>query len=317
MLYIGKGGAIVRQHLQPTYAKLRDELGGPSSEAWHEHRDALINDLSIEKASDTARIAMTGGDVAHQMALSRSKIDSEVCAILHIYSLISYRLSELTYDVQGQMLRQIGVHLVYLMVSDLASSTAAHGQNSINFNSEELRGWVDREWNSRDAPEMKKPLASLYTYVLERKGAAEDLVKFRTDQDATTRAKETKDQYTLWKAVSADLLRMLRMYPFKVTLLEFLMNLCLVSGLLQLDYKTMPWSSILQKMRSSRIRCICWPDVEGMPLLGTFVSDDLKTHHWRLLYDAIRSTDVFKTLRFERIGDHGMLYHYDILRFDY
>jgi len=86
MPYIGKGGAIVRQHLQPTYVKLRDELGGPSSEAWHEHRNILIDDLSTEKASDTARIAMSGGDVAHQMALSRSKIDSEVCTILHIYS---------------------------------------------------------------------------------------------------------------------------------------------------------------------------------------------------------------------------------------
>ena len=203
------------------------------------------------------------------------------------------------------------------MVSDLASSTAAHGQNSINFNSEELRAWVDHEWNSRDTPEMKKPLALLYTYILERKGAAEDLVKFRKDQDEATRAKETKDQYTLWKAVSADLLRMLRMYPLKDPLLRFLMNLPRVSGSLQLDYKTMPWSSIVQKMRSSRIRCVCWPDVEGMPLLGTFGSDDLKTHHWRLLYDAIRSTDVFTTLRFERIGDYGMSYHYSILGFDY
>ncbi|KAF9503905.1 hypothetical protein BS47DRAFT_1401950 [Hydnum rufescens UP504] len=51
---------------------------------------SALHDLSTEKASDTARIAMSGGDVAHQMALSRSKIDSEA-------------------------LRQIGVHLVYLM----------------------------------------------------------------------------------------------------------------------------------------------------------------------------------------------------------
>ncbi|KAF9516244.1 hypothetical protein BS47DRAFT_1360437 [Hydnum rufescens UP504] len=144
------------------------------------------HDLSTEKASNTARIAMSGGDVAHQMALSQSKIDSE-----------------------GQALHQIGVHLVYLMVLDLTSSTAAHGQNLINFNSEELRAWVDHEWNSCDTAEMKKPLASLYTYILEQKGVAEDLVKCRKDQDEATCTKETKDQYTLWKAVSADLLRML------------------------------------------------------------------------------------------------------------
>ncbi|KAF9518828.1 hypothetical protein BS47DRAFT_1388762 [Hydnum rufescens UP504] len=122
-----KGVAIIHQHLQPTYVKLHDELGGPSSEACHEHRNTLIDDLSTEKASDTAHIAMSGGDVAHQMALSQSKIDSE-----------------------GQALHQIGVHLIYLMVSDLTSSTAAHGQNSINFNSKELRAWVDHEWNSCD-----------------------------------------------------------------------------------------------------------------------------------------------------------------------
>jgi hypothetical protein len=99
------------------------------------------------------------------------------------------------------------------MVSDLTSSTAAHGQNSINFNSEELRAWVDCEWNSCNTPEMKKPLTSLYTYVLEWKGAAEDLIKFHKDQDETTHTKEMKDQYTLWKAVSVDLLRMLHMCP--------------------------------------------------------------------------------------------------------
>jgi hypothetical protein len=110
------------------------------------------------------------------------------------------------------MLRPFGVHLVYMMVSDLASSTAAHAQNSINFNSEELRSWVDREWNPKGLPEMKRPLASLYMHVLEQKGAAEDLVKFRDDLDTVTRAKETKDQYALWKAVSAELLRMLGEY---------------------------------------------------------------------------------------------------------
>ncbi|KAF9516165.1 hypothetical protein BS47DRAFT_1360557 [Hydnum rufescens UP504] len=239
-----KGGAIIHQHLQPTYVKLHDELGGPSSDAWHEHHNTLIDDLSTEKASDTACISMSGDDALHQ----------------------------------------IGVHLVYLMVSDLASSTAAHGQNSINFNSEELRAWVDHEWNSCDTPEMKRPLASLYTYILEQKGVAEDLVKFCKDQDETTCAKEMKDQYTLWKAVSTDLLRML--------------------WSLQLDYKTMPWSLILQKMRSLQIHCVYWPDIEGMPLLGTFGSNDLKTHHWQLLYYLICSTDVFTTLCFEQIGDY-------------
>ncbi|KAF9520027.1 hypothetical protein BS47DRAFT_1357764 [Hydnum rufescens UP504] len=117
--YIGKGGAIIHQHLQPTYVKLHDELGGPSSEAWHEHHNTLIDNLNTKKASDTACIARSGGNVAHQMALSQSKIDSE-----------------------GQALCQIRVHLVYLMVLDLTSSTAAHGQNSINFNSEELRACV-------------------------------------------------------------------------------------------------------------------------------------------------------------------------------
>jgi hypothetical protein len=86
MLYIGKGCAIIHQHLQPTYVKLHDELGGPSSEACHEHCNTLIDNLSTEKASDMAHITMPGGDVAHQMALSQSKIDSEVCAILDIYS---------------------------------------------------------------------------------------------------------------------------------------------------------------------------------------------------------------------------------------
>jgi hypothetical protein len=112
------------------------------------------------------------------------------------------------------MLRPIGVHLLYMMVSDLASSTAAHGQNSINFNSEELRSWVEREWTSTNVPEMKRPLASLYMHVLEKKGAGEDLVKFQKDRDEATRMKETKDQYTLWKAVSADLLRMLGAYIY-------------------------------------------------------------------------------------------------------
>ncbi|KAF9504277.1 hypothetical protein BS47DRAFT_1368904 [Hydnum rufescens UP504] len=90
---------------------------------------------------------MSRGDVAHQMALSQSKINSE-----------------------GQVLCQIGVHLMYLMVSDLTSSTAAHGQNLINFNSKELRAW--------------------------QKGAAENLVKFCKDQDEATHTKEMKDQIT-------------------------------------------------------------------------------------------------------------------------
>jgi hypothetical protein len=67
----------------------------------------------------------------------------------------------------------------------------------------------------------------------------------------------------------------------------------------------------------ARIRCVCWPEADDMPVLGTFAADNLKTHHWRLVYDAIRSTDTMKRLRFERIGDYGMLIYYVIPRFDY
>jgi hypothetical protein len=107
------------------------------------------------------------------------------------------------------MLRPIGVHLLYMIVSDLASSTAAHSQNSINFNSEELGEWVEHEWTSANVPEMKRPLASLYMHILQKKGAGDEIASFQKDQDEATRVKETKDQYTLWKAVSASLLRML------------------------------------------------------------------------------------------------------------
>ncbi|KAF9505412.1 hypothetical protein BS47DRAFT_1368099 [Hydnum rufescens UP504] len=96
-------------------------------------------------------------------------------------------------------------------------------------------------------PKMKRLLTSLYMHVLQKKGAGEDLANFQKDQDEATHAKEMKDQYTLWRAVSTSLLKML--------------------GSLQLNYKSMPWSSILQKM------------VAG------------------------RSTDPLKRLCFERIGD--------------
>ncbi|KAF9504278.1 hypothetical protein BS47DRAFT_1368905 [Hydnum rufescens UP504] len=182
---------------------------------------------------------MSRGDVAHQMALSQSKINSE-----------------------GQVLCQIGVHLMYLMVSDLTSSTAAHGQNLINFNSKELRAW--------------------------QKGAAENLVKFCKDQDEATHTKEMKDQYTLWKVISADLLRMLHMYPLKDPLLRFLMNLPCVSGSLQLDYKTMPWSSIVQKMRLLQICCICWPDIEGYAVrTKAYHLWQIKDHHIIISHDVI------------------------------
>ncbi|KAF9514257.1 hypothetical protein BS47DRAFT_1361904 [Hydnum rufescens UP504] len=70
-----------------------------------------------------------------------------------------------------------------------------------------------------------------------------------------------------------------------------------------LNYKSVPWSSILKKMVAGRVCCVCWPGVDGMPLLGTFSANDLKTHHWQLVYDAIQSMDPLKRLCFERIGD--------------
>jgi hypothetical protein len=64
--------------LKPAYEELQKELGGPSSEGWDDHRKVLVEELRSEKALTTAKIAMTGGDVARQMAQSKAKIDAEV-----------------------------------------------------------------------------------------------------------------------------------------------------------------------------------------------------------------------------------------------
>lgn len=74
--------------MKPAYEELRKTLGGPSSEGWRDHREALVEDLRLEKASTTAKIAMSGGDVARQMAQSKAKIDAEVRLRFH-YPLLS------------------------------------------------------------------------------------------------------------------------------------------------------------------------------------------------------------------------------------
>ncbi|KAF9516419.1 hypothetical protein BS47DRAFT_1360270 [Hydnum rufescens UP504] len=110
-----KGRQDCHQILKPAYEELQKECGSPSPAGWHDHCETLVKDLQMEKASMTTTIVMTGGDVAWKMAQSKANLDSE-----------------------GKMLCPIGVHLLYMMVSDLALSMAAHSQNLINFNSEEL-----------------------------------------------------------------------------------------------------------------------------------------------------------------------------------
>jgi hypothetical protein len=66
----------------------------------------------------------------------------------------------------------------------------------------------------------------------------------------------------------------------------------------------MPWTSIAHKMAVARIRCINWPNEGDMRVLGTFAGDDLKTHHWRLLYNCIHASDPSEALQFEKV-DHG------------
>jgi hypothetical protein len=70
----------VSQYSKPAYDKVREDLGGPSSDAWNDHRNALVEDLSTKKATTVANIAMSGGDIARQMVQSKAKMDSEVCA---------------------------------------------------------------------------------------------------------------------------------------------------------------------------------------------------------------------------------------------
>ena len=54
----------------------------------------------------------------------------------------------------------LGIHILYIMISDLVSSSAAHGRNIVAMNSPQMESWYKVHFNADEH------LGDIYKYIL-------------------------------------------------------------------------------------------------------------------------------------------------------
>jgi hypothetical protein len=213
-------------------------MGGSDSEAWTAETKRLTSVLRGKKVAAGKKMGESGGDVAKVMEQTQRR-----------------------WNADGTTLLASGIHTFYVMVSDLASSSAAHARNIAAMNSPHMESWYKSHFNPDNYT------GDVYKYILAQQLRPKEVEAFEESESRQRRMFDTQDMHHTKSACAQRMRKILDPYvPAKV--------------------KAMRWMEIPNILRGNRVRMCGLPTVDEFPLLGSVLSDRYRTAHWNKMYEA-------------------------------
>ncbi|KAF9511882.1 hypothetical protein BS47DRAFT_1363523 [Hydnum rufescens UP504] len=128
---------VSKSEARNSYAKLKNNMGSSDTEAWAAEMEHLMSELRGRKTVVGKKKGESGGDVAKLMEQTQCQ-----------------------WNADGKTLLNTGIHTFYMMVSDMASSSAAHSQNTSSMNSPQMESWYKSHFDPT------QHIGDIYKYIL-------------------------------------------------------------------------------------------------------------------------------------------------------
>jgi hypothetical protein len=148
------------------YNNPKEEFGGSDNEAWIEKSEGFKTELCNVKTIIGKKTGESGGDMARLM--------DTTCR---------------WWNADGLTLLKSGIHTCYIMVSDLASSSVAHSQNTVAMNSPPMESWYKTHLNPSEH------IGDVYKYILAQQMHPQEVDTFEAGNSCWHQMMETQDMH--------------------------------------------------------------------------------------------------------------------------
>ncbi|KAF9508033.1 hypothetical protein BS47DRAFT_1398156 [Hydnum rufescens UP504] len=235
---IEKDEFVSKSEAHNLYAKLKNDMGSSDTEAWAAETEHLTSELRGRKTVVGKKKGESGGDVAKLM-----------------------EQTQLWWNADGKTLLNTSIHTFYMMVSDMASSLAAHSWNTSSMNSPQMELWYKSHFDPT------QHIGDVYKYILAQQLWSKEVEALEEGESHRRRIMETQDMHHMKAACAQRMCKLLGPYmPAKV--------------------KVTKWMEIPKLLRLNRLQLEGLPTVDEFPLLGSWIADKYRTSHWNKMYEA-------------------------------
>jgi hypothetical protein len=216
---------VSKSEAHKSYAKLKNDMGRSDTEAWAAEMKCLTSELHGKKAAAGKKKGESGGDVAKLMEQTQHR-----------------------WNADGKTLLNTGIHTFYMMVSDMASSLAAHSWNTTSMNSPQMESWYKSHFDPT------QHIGDIYKYILAQQLQSKEVEALEEGESCQWHIMETQDMHHMKAACSQRMHKLLDPYmPGKV--------------------KVMKWMEIPNLLRLNQLWLEGLPTVDKFPLLGSCIAD--------------------------------------------
>ncbi|KAF9509263.1 hypothetical protein BS47DRAFT_1365376 [Hydnum rufescens UP504] len=170
---------VLKSEARNSYAKLKNDMGGSDTEAWVAETEHLTSELRGRKTAVGKKKGESGGDVAKLMEQTQRR-----------------------WNADGKTLLNTSIHTFYMMVSDMASSSAAHSRNTSSMNSPQMESWYKSHFDPT------QHIGDIYKYILAQQLRSKEVEALEEGESHRRHIMETQDMHHT-KAACAQRMRKL------------------------------------------------------------------------------------------------------------
>ncbi|KAF9508411.1 hypothetical protein BS47DRAFT_1365952 [Hydnum rufescens UP504] len=221
-----------------SYAKLKNDMGGSDTEAWAAEMERLMSELCGRKTAVGKKKGESGGDVVKLMEQTQCR-----------------------WNADGKTLLNTGIHTFYMMVSDMASLSAAHSWNTSSMNSPQMESWYKSHFDPT------QHIGDIYKYILAQQLRSKEVEALEEGESHWQHIMETQDMHHTKAACAQRMCKLLGPYML-------------------VKVKVTKWMEIPKLLRLNRLWLEGLPTVDEFPLLGSWIADKYQTSHWNKMYEA-------------------------------
>ncbi|KAF9517090.1 hypothetical protein BS47DRAFT_1436068 [Hydnum rufescens UP504] len=165
------------------------------------------------------------------------------------------------WNADGKTLLNTSIHTFYMMVSDMASSSAAHSRNTSSMNSPQMESWYKSHFDPT------QHIGDVYKYILAQQLWSKEVEALEEGESHRQHIMETQDMHHTKAACAQRMHKLLGPYmPAKV--------------------KVTKWMEIPKLLRLNQLQLEGLPTVDEFPLLGSWIADKYRMSHLNKMYKA-------------------------------
>ncbi|KAF9504494.1 hypothetical protein BS47DRAFT_1368740 [Hydnum rufescens UP504] len=180
---IEKDEFVSKSEVRNLYAKLKNDMGGSDTEAWAAEMEHLTSELRGRKTVVGKKKGESGGDVAKLMEQTQH-----------------------WWNADGKTLLNTGIHTFYMMVSNMASSSAAHSQNTSSMNSPQMESWYKSHFDPT------QHIGDVYKYILAQQLWSKEVEALEEGESHRQHIMETQDMHHMKAACAQRMCKLLGPY---------------------------------------------------------------------------------------------------------